>query len=216
MRQQPVVGNLRLVAGRSRVEAACGVRGSRSRGQRADLVPGRRRCALGAAAVPPAGLALLGGPTRHGGLSQRAQLAGRDSAHSLGLPLIPRYRLERERLPPHAEKTKSAQPSGWRGNRDVLVAKASLSRREFVPARTCDSAPKPGADAYDVTFYDNGRIVPRASTKKNHFVLPRLFRFQAGRYRSTAQLLPFAQGEPPITDSPFSVSAAAEEAANKQ
>ena len=90
-----------------------------------------------------------------------------------------------------------------------------LSPGEFVPSRTWGWAPQHGADAYEVTFYLNGRVVLHARSKDNRLVLPRRFRFQAGRYRWTVQPVPSVAEAPPIADSSFTLTPAAAAAANK-
>jgi len=85
----------------------------------------------------------------------------------------------------------------------------------FVPSRAWSWAPA-AADAYEVTFYLNGRIVLHTRVNNPHMLLPQSFRFQAGRYRWTVRALPSAPGAPPIADSSFSLSSAAAAAGNRQ
>jgi hypothetical protein len=90
----------------------------------------------------------------------------------------------------------------------------SATPSEFIPARAWSWPARPGASGYDVTIYRDRRIVFRARTSKNHVLLQRAFRFQAGRYRWTVQSVPLQQGEPSIVDSTFVLSAGAAGEAN--
>jgi hypothetical protein len=91
----------------------------------------------------------------------------------------------------------------------------AISPGELVPSRTWGWAPQPGADAYEVTFYRNGRVVLHARSKDHRLVLPRRFQFRAGRYRWTVHPVRSGTGEPPIADSSFSLTPAEAAAANK-
>jgi hypothetical protein len=84
----------------------------------------------------------------------------------------------------------------------------------FVPARSWAWAPQQGADAYEVTFFLDGRVVLRARPTKPGLVLPSSFRFHAGRYRWTVRALPATASGALIVDSTFVLTAAAAAAAN--
>lgn len=83
----------------------------------------------------------------------------------------------------------------------------------FVPSRSWGWLPHRGAAAYEVTFFLDGRVVLRARTEQPRFVLPRRFRFHAGRYRWTVRILPPVAGQA-IVDSTFVLTPAAAAAAN--
>ena len=90
----------------------------------------------------------------------------------------------------------------------------SGSRSPFVPARSWSWAAAPGARAYEVMFYREGRLVLDARTRQNGLRLPVAFRFAAGRYRWTVWSVPLVEGERPIADSTFVLSSDSADVAN--
>jgi hypothetical protein len=123
---------------------------------------------------------------------------------------------------PKAAKSQTARPTVTK----PTVTKPTVTRPKvqpspprspagFVPARTWAWASRAGATAYQVTFYLDGRVVFRAQPKKPRLVLPRSFRFQAGRYRFTVSSLPAVAKAPLIADSTFVLTAATAAAANR-
>jgi hypothetical protein len=84
----------------------------------------------------------------------------------------------------------------------------------FVPARTWTWAPSKGADAYEVVFYRDGKVVLQAHPKEARFVMAPGFRFRPGRYRWTVRALPAASPTTRIVDSSFVLTPAAAAAAN--
>jgi hypothetical protein len=85
----------------------------------------------------------------------------------------------------------------------------------FVPARTWAWTPSRGARGYVFQLALNGRTVLRVSTKQPRVVLPRSFRFHAGRYRWTVRQVPAAPGARPLGDSTFILTAAVARRANR-
>lgn len=82
----------------------------------------------------------------------------------------------------------------------------------FVPARVWAWTPRQGARRYLVRFFWNGRQVFRGVTDKAQLLLPRRFRFHAGRYRWRVVANPHSR--PAIVDASFVLSAKSAGAAN--
>jgi hypothetical protein len=83
----------------------------------------------------------------------------------------------------------------------------------FVPARTWSWEPEARAQGYVFTLLVNGKRVFAARTAKPRFVLPKRFRFAAGRYRW--RVVAAGAHRKVVVDSKFRLSAAGAAAANR-
>jgi hypothetical protein len=86
----------------------------------------------------------------------------------------------------------------------------------FVPARTWSWEPQSRARRYVFTLQRNGTRMIAARTTKPHYVLPKRFRFAAGRYRWRVVALTTKRGarRKLVVDSRFRLSRAGAAAAN--
>jgi hypothetical protein len=109
------------------------------------------------------------------------------------------------RTPPKATPKPKPQPK----------PKAAKAPTGFVPARTWAWTPSRGARAYVFRLALNGRTVLQVRTSKPRLVLPRSFRFRAGRYRWTVQRIPRPPNGRLVGDSSFRITAAVAAAANR-
>jgi hypothetical protein len=84
----------------------------------------------------------------------------------------------------------------------------------FVPARSWAWDEQKNVSRYEVTFYRDGAVVLRARSTAPRFVLPRGFRFRAGRYRWTVRPYPTTATSPTFVDSSFVLTAQTAAAGN--
>jgi len=185
----------------------------------------KRRRPLVLALLLLTGVALAFGVARIGG--DTASTSG--SANALGRAT--------ERTPPvtspgsqvQTTPGKAAQPKRRTGRRAATTepglrqkasppaAPSNTRSSAFVPSRAWAWVARPGSATYVFRLFRNGRRVFEARTKKSQLILPKRFRFAAGRYRwSVRSLGSRANGRPAklLVDSKFALSAAAAAKAN--
>jgi hypothetical protein len=134
---------------------------------------------------------------------------------ALPTPTVPVPALARRPTPPQRETSATGQPAQTPQSADTAQPRSSpAGAAGFVPSRSWVWLRRDGAVGYEVTFFLDGRVVLRARSKTPRFVMPRRFRFHAGRYRWTVRALPAGAARQAIVDSGFVLTPAAAAAAN--
>jgi hypothetical protein len=162
------------------------------------------------------------GPVRHQSATTTSAAPTTTAAaksHSKSAPRRQSHPAEKPKPKAHA----TPRPSAKKKPSSTSAKKRARTRRPprpaltgFVPARTWSWEPQSRARRYVFTLQRNGTRVVAARTAKPRYVLPKRFRFAAGRYRWRVVALTTKPGarRKLVVDSKFRLSAAGAAAAN--
>jgi hypothetical protein len=143
-------------------------------------------------------------PARTGPAAASGQVSPQATITGSGAtPPAPR---SRARPMPARTQPQGSAPARARGAADTA----------FVPSRIFAWAAAPGARAYDVRFFLDGRLVLELRPGVPRLALPASFRFRAGSYRwQVTPLLASGRRGAPVVDSAFFLSTATAATANR-